>query len=232
MATMTALITGANRGIGYEVALQLGSRGFHIILSGKDRDRIEGAVQRLNVRKVQAEPLVMDVADHDSIQVAFGKVSKNGSMIDVLVNNAGILLDEEIPLLEIRPGDFIRTFHTNAFGAFFVVQTFLPLLQRGSRVINISSGGGQILDGITTWAPVYCMSKTTLNVITMHLAEVLGPLGIPVNAMCPGWVRTEMGGQQASRSTSKGAETAVWLAVEADVKLTGKFFRDKKEINW
>ena len=174
----------------------------------------------------------MDVADPDSVTAAFDVLSKKRTRIDVLVNNAGILLDEETSLPEVSPTDFLNTFQTNAFGAFFVIRTFLPLLQRGSRVINISSSAGQILDGITTWAPMYSMSKTALNVVTMHLAEALRPRGIAVNAMCPGWVRTDMGGTNASRSLAKGAETVIWLATDADEKLTGKFFKDKREISW
>ncbi len=121
---------------------------------------------------------------------------------------------------------------TNAFGAFYTVQKFLPLLKKGSRIINVSSGGGQILKGVSTWAPVYCMSKSTLNVITMQLAEALKGKQIAVNAVCPGWVRTEMGGRGAIRSVHKGAETIVWLATEANGRVSGRFFRNKKEIQW
>ena len=232
MATKTALITGANKGIGLEIALQLGARGFHVIASGRNEERVRGAIEQLQSRNVDAESLLMDVSALESIQEAFKKLSEKTESLDVLINNAGILLDEGTPLLEISEEDLLSTFRTNAFGAFFVVQTFLPLLRRGSRVINVSSSAGQVFDGVTTWAPVYSMSKTMLNVITMHLAGALRPRGIAVNAVCPGWVRTDMGGSGASRSLAKGAETAVWLATEADIKLTGKFLKDRKEIDW
>ena len=113
-----------------------------------------------------------------------------------------------------------------------MVQTFLPLLKEGSRIINISSGAGQIVGGITTWAPIYSISKTTLNAITMHLAEALKPKHIAVNAISPGWVKTDMGGSGASRTVAKGAETVTWLATEAGINLTGKLFMDKIEIHW
>lgn len=106
------------------------------------------------------------------------------------------------------------------------------MLRKGSRIINVSSDAGRILQGVSTWAPVYSLSKTTMNAITLQLAAALQPGGIAVNAMCPGWVKTDMGGSGASRSVDKGAETAVWLATEAAQSLTGKFFRDKKEISW
>lgn len=232
MTQKTALITGANKGIGFEIAKQLGKKGFHIILSGRDPKRVNDACKKLQDHQISAQPLVMDVADFKSIQNAFQVINESVNSIDVLINNAGILLDESTPLLKITPSAFSQTFSTNAFGAFFTAQTFLPLLKAGSRIINVSSGGGQILKGITTWAPVYCMSKTTLNAITMQLAAVLQSKDITVNAMCPGWVRTDMGGLVASRSVEKGAETAVWLATDAPAKNTGKFFRDKTEINW
>jgi NAD(P)-dependent dehydrogenase (short-subunit alcohol dehydrogenase family) len=174
----------------------------------------------------------MDVADFSSVQNAYLEIRETIASIDVLINNAGILLDESTPLLKISQSDFLQTFSTNAFGAFYTAQTFLPLMKRGSRIINVSSGGGQILNGISTWAPVYCMSKTMLNALTMQLAAALQSRGISVNAICPGWVKTDMGGTAASRTVAKGAETAVWLASDAPADTTGKFFRDKKEINW
>lgn len=227
-----ALITGANKGIGFEIANQLGSRGFHIIASGRNRERIEKAVAKLQSQNISAEALVMDVSDIESIRSAYKKISGSVKSIDVIVNNAGILLDRNNELLDISTKDYLQTFNTNVFGAFFTVQIFFPLLKNGSRVINMSSSGGQILNGISTWSPVYCMSKTALNAVTLQLAEALKSKNIAVNAMSPGWVRTDMGGSSASRGVEKGAETATWLATEAPANLTGKFFMDKEEISW
>ena len=232
MNTRTALVTGANRGIGFEIANQLGALGFHIILSGRNTHKLEEALERLHENRVSATAVVMDVSSYESIKSAFDKVSGDVDSIDVLINNAGILLDEEIDLLEISEGDIIQTFKTNSFSALFTVQGFYSLLQHGSRVINISSGAGQILIGVTTWAPVYSMSKTLLNALTMHLAAVLKAKSISVNAMCPDWVKTDMGGNKAGRSVEKGAETDIWLATECPSTVTGKFFRDKREISW
>jgi len=112
---------------------------------------------------------------------------------------------------------------------FFVSQTFLPLIPRGGKIINISSGAGSICGGISGYAPLYSASKTAENALTLHLAQALKARGIAVNLVCPGWVRTDMGGPGAARPVEKGAETPVWLATEAPGNLTGKFFRDKKE---
>jgi NAD(P)-dependent dehydrogenase (short-subunit alcohol dehydrogenase family) len=126
-----------------------------------------------------------------------------------------------------------RTFQTNTFGALEVTQAFLPYLRKSqaARVINVSSGYGQ-LDGLSPDVPSYCLSKLALNGLTIMLAEALKPDHIAVNSMCPGWVRTAMGGPNADRSVDEGADTAVWLASEAPHELTGNFFRDRQEVPW
>jgi NAD(P)-dependent dehydrogenase (short-subunit alcohol dehydrogenase family) len=127
----------------------------------------------------------------------------------------------------------VQTFQTNTFGALEVTQAFLPYLRRAgtSRIINVSSGYGQ-LEGMSPEVPSYCLSKLALNGLTIMLAVALHNDGIAVNSMCPGWVRTDMGGPGATRSVDEGADTAVWLADEASHNLTGKFFRDRQEIPW
>jgi NAD(P)-dependent dehydrogenase (short-subunit alcohol dehydrogenase family) len=126
-----------------------------------------------------------------------------------------------------------RTFQTNTFGALEVTQAFVPYLRKSpaARVINVSSGYGQ-LDGLSPDVPSYCLAKLALNGLTIMLAEALKKDRIAVNSMCPGWVRTEMGGPNADRSVEEGADTAVWLASEAPHELTGKFLRDRQEIPW
>ena len=172
----------------------------------------------------------MDVGDVNSIRTAFAFIRDTTPSLDVLVNNAAIAIDEERKLLDLNPDDVYATFSVNAFGPFFVTQTFLPLLPRGGRIINISSGAGSICGGVSNYAPLYSASKTAENALTLHLANALKPKGIAVNLVCPGWVRTDMGGVNASRSVDKGAETPVWLATEVSTNITGRFFRDKKEV--
>ncbi|MEX1274756.1 MAG: SDR family NAD(P)-dependent oxidoreductase, partial [Bacteroidota bacterium] len=152
--------------------------------------------------------------------------------LDILVNNAGILLDESTSILDVGPDIVHRTITINTLGAFFVTQTFLPLLVKGSRIVNVSSGAGEIGEGMSTYAPVYSISKTAMNAMTCQFALALKRKGIAVNAVCPGWVRTEMGGKMAPRSVKNGAETPVWLATDAPIGETGKFWRDKKVIAW
>jgi NAD(P)-dependent dehydrogenase (short-subunit alcohol dehydrogenase family) len=153
--------------------------------------------------------------------------------LDVLINNAGIYPDEGSSILTISREQLVTTFQTNTFGPIIVVQAFLPLLRKSSaaKIINLSSGLGQ-LDGMSSGIPSYSLSKLGINGVTLLLAEALRADGIAVNSMCPGWVRTDMGGSSAPRSVPEGADTAVWLASEAPQEFTGKFFRDRKEIPW
>jgi len=176
--------------------------------------------------------LEIDVVDNDRVTNAASEFSKIEHHLDVLVNNAGIIVDGDNAILEISDDLFRKTLETNTLGALRVTRVFAPLLQKSKtpRVINVSSGGGQLTGGADGWAPAYCISKTALNGVTVQLAAALPKFA--VNSVCPGWVRTEMGGQNASRSVEEGADTIVWLASEAPQELTSKFLRDRKEIPW
>ena len=227
----TVLITGANRGIGFETARQLAGRGHHVVIGVRSEQRGQKALSELNgAGKVSL--LVLDVSDSKSIAAAASRFAPIGQL-DVLINNAGIYPDEGLSVLTISREQIVSTFQTNTFGPLEMTRAFLPHLKKSSaaRVINMSSGYGQ-LEGLSANVPSYCLSKMTLNGITIMLAEALKDHRIAVNSMCPGWVRTDMGGSTAPRSVAEGADTAVWLASEADQKLTGKFFRDRKEIPW
>jgi NAD(P)-dependent dehydrogenase (short-subunit alcohol dehydrogenase family) len=227
----TVLITGSNRGIGFETARQLAIRGFNIVIGARSEQHGQAAVQKLQAIG-KASLLVVDVSDSKSIALAASKFSSHGQL-DVLINNAGIYPYEGISILTVSREQMISTFQTNTFGALEMTQAFLPYLKKSAsaRVINVSSGYGQI-NGLSASVPSYCLSKLTLNGVTIMLSEALKEHGIAVNSMCPGWVRTDMGGSSAPRSVEEGADTAIWLATEADQKLTGKFFQDRKEICW
>ena len=226
----TALITGANKGIGFEIARQLGVLGFKVIVSGRDSGRVKKAVDQLLKSDIDAIPLIMDVGDVKSIRAAYESVQQAIKTLDVLVNNAGIVISEHKSFLEFLPEEVHTTFFVNALGPYFVSQTFLPIIPKGGRIINISSGAGSICGGISNYAPLYSASKTAENALTLHMAEALKLKGIAANLVCPGWVKTDMGGPGANRSVEKGAETPVWLAKEAPANVTGKMFRDKKEV--
>jgi NAD(P)-dependent dehydrogenase (short-subunit alcohol dehydrogenase family) len=227
------LITGANRGIGLESARQLAARRWHVVVSARDEDSGRHCVRVLASEGGHATFLPLDVSSSASVQAAGRTFTSVAEHLDVLINNAGIFPDKGLNILNLPRVRLDQTFQTNTFGPLEVTQTFLPLLRKSSaaRVINVSSGYGQ-LDGLSPDEPSYCLSKLALNGLTILLAAALQGDGIAVNSMCPGWVRTAMGGPNASRSVEEGADTAVWLADEAPQELTGKFFRDRREIPW
>ena len=221
----TVLITGAYRGLGYEVARQLSERGWKVIVSARRRARGAAAATKLK----NATFLELDVNDDSSVNRAARAVPE----LDVLINNAAIIADGDQDILTIRPEVLAHTVATNALGALRVSQALVPHLLKSSagRIVNVSSGGGQLSD-IGTWAPAYAASKTTLNAITCLLAAALKDKGIAVNSVCPGWCRTEMGGPNAPRSVEEGAAGIAWLAAEAPQDKTGLFWRDRQVIPW
>ena len=226
-----AIVTGANKGIGFEVSRQLAKRGFRVFLGARNVKTGQDATEKLG-HEGKVSFLHIDVSDADSIRRAANEFSRSSDHLDVLVNNAGILLDEDKTALGITPKIFDTTLRTNTLGPLVVAGAFVPFLQKSEapRIVNVSSGGGQLADGADGWAPAYCISKTALNGVTSQLAAALPEFA--VNSVCPGWVRTDMGGSNASRSVEAGANGIVWLAVDAPQKETGKFWRDRKVIPW
>ena len=227
-----ALVTGANKGIGREVARQLAAKGFHVFIGARNRSAGRKAADEIAKKGGKATFLEIDVSDNNSVAAAAREFAKASDHLDVLVNNAGIIVDGDDAILEINDELLRKTLETNALGALRVMRACVPLLAKSKapRVINVSSGGGQLTGGADGWSPAYCISKTALNGVTSQLAAALPKFAI--NSVCPGWVRTDMGGRSATRSVEEGADTIVWLASEAPQDLTGKFFRDRKEIPW
>lgn len=172
----------------------------------------------------------MDVSDKKSIDRAANEFKSKSKSLDVLVNNAAILIDDgDIVKLDIDT--FLQTLTTNTTGPFLVTKAFLTFMKKGSRIINISSDSGSLYR-MGSKSPAYSISKTALNAVTRQFAASLKRKDIAVNSVHPGWVRTDMGGLFAPRSLKKGAETPVWLATEAPIELTGKYLYDKKEMEW
>jgi NAD(P)-dependent dehydrogenase (short-subunit alcohol dehydrogenase family) len=227
----TALVTGANKGIGFEVVRELARLGLRVFLGARNVEAGRAAAEKLSAEGAVAF-LEIDVSDAASIRRAAEEVARQSSRLDVLVNNAGILLDDDKDALSLTPEIFENTLRTNTLGPWLVAQAFVPLLKKSSapRIVNVSSGGGQLEDGADGWAPCYCVSKTALNGVTVQLAAALPKFA--VNCVCPGWVRTDMGGENATRSVAEGAATIVWLATHAPHDLTGKFVKDRKVIPW
>ena len=227
----TALVTGANQGIGLEITKQLGRNGFEVFMGVRDLSKGEKAISEIE-KKESLHLLSIDMGNIDSIDSAIQDLKSKNIKLDLLINNAAVLFDEGTSIQNISKEKVLQTFNTNSIGPFFLIQNSIPLLKKGSRIINVSSGAGEISNGMGTYSPVYSISKTTLNAITCQFAHVLKRESIAVNSVCPGWVRTSMGGSTATRSVEKGAETILWLALEASLEETGKFWRDKKVISW
>lgn len=224
-----ALVTGANKGIGFEVARQLAGKGFRVFIGARNEKAGRAAAQKIGAMTTF---LKIDVSDQRSIERAAKELAQAVDHLDVLVNNAGIIVEGDEAILTVTLEQFEETMRTNALGPLLVAQVFQPVLMKSStpRIVNVSSSGGQLHDGADGWSPGYCISKTTLNGVTSQLAAALPKFA--VNSVCPGWVRTDMGGSTASRSVEQGADGIVWLAADAPQNLTGKFLRDRKVIPW
>lgn len=225
-----ALVTGGNRGIGFAIANGLVAKGYQVIITARSLEIAQQAATKLGKNVI---PLELDISSDRSIEQRIASLKQQISQLDILVNNAGIYPDSNVNILSTTRDLLALGMNTNAFGAILMVQALLPLLEKSSdaRIINISSGMGG-LDGLTTTAPSYCLSKLALNGATIMLAQSLESKGIMVNAVCPGWVKTDMGGSSAPRSPEQGADTAIWLATEASRNQTGKFWRDRQVISY
>ena len=214
-------------------ARQLLADGYRVALTGRDIAAVERARSALGDLAGHAISERLDVADQASIAAAAHSIEGKWGRVDVLVNNAAILLGENDDVLSIAAGDFKQTFDTNLFGVIETCRAFMPgmIARRYGRIVNVSSGAGQ-LSTMSTYAPAYAMSKAALNALTRILGETYQGSGVLVNAVDPGWVRTDMGGRSAPRSIEKGVETTIWLATLPDDGPTGRFFRDRRPIEW
>ena len=232
METKTALVTGGNRGIGFAIAQGLLNQGFQVIITSRSLDKARKAAGKLSSFG-QVIPIELNIVDDNSINQAFQSIQSQIDKLDVLINNAGIYPDEGVNILNIDRLLLHKTLNINTFGALSMVQEFLPLLKKSSdaRIINISSGFGEI-NGLSSDYPSYCLSKLALNGATIMLSQALRSQNIVVNAICPGWVKTDMGGSSAPRTPELRADTAVWLATEAPRNETGKYWRDRKVISY
>lgn len=226
----TVLVTGANRGIGLEVCRQLAAQGLTVVLTARDSALGEAAAAELAAggARVRFEPL--DVADAGAAAALAAHLAGNGCQVDVLVNNAGVYPPGRV--LDTPPEVMAEALAVNLWGALHCCRAFVPgMVAAGwGRVVNVSSGGGSFDDGIPGPA-AYGISKAALNALTLKLAMEV-PEGVKVNAVCPGWVRTRMGGEGAPRDVARGAEGVVWAATLSDDGPSGGFFRDRRMIPW
>ena len=228
-----ALVTGANRGMGLETSRQLLGRGMRVVMTGRDPDALERAAREIDDGSGNLTSMRMDVTDPAGIEAVHRTVAQQFGGVDVLINNAAVLLFDDTDVLSIPADGFRQTFDTNLFGTIEVCRVFAPpMADRGyGRIVNVSSGAGQ-LTSMSTYAPAYAMSKVALNAFTRILAETYRSRGVLANAVDPGWVRTDMGGPAAPRSVQQGVTTTIWLATLPDDGPSGGFFRDKRTIEW
>ncbi|PSQ99764.1 MAG: short-chain dehydrogenase [Bacteroidetes bacterium QS_9_68_14] len=232
-----SLVTGANRGIGREVARQLAAEHGHaVLLTARDLGKAEDAAEALRKNGLgdgRVAPLQLDVTAPESVATAAEAVEREQSHLDALVNNAGVDYDTDQHVLTADVERAGRALDTNTLGPWRVAQAFLPLLREAApgRVVNVSSGSGA-WRSLGSGTPGYSLSKAALNALTVMMASALEDEGVLVNAVGPGWVRTDMGGEQANRSIPEGARSIVWGATLGPDGPTGGFFRDGEEIGW
>ncbi len=235
-----ALVSGANRGIGFAIAERLAGKGLAVIIGARDEQKGLEAKELLVSKGLDVHFAALDVADATSIIAAVGRIDDTFGRLDVLVNNAGISIDTEGGILELPLTLLKNTLVTNAYGPLLLSQGCVPIMSRHryGRIVNISSTMGSLTDIVSpesdgkAHSPAYRLSKIVLNGITALLAKELRKENILVNAVCPGWVRTDLGGPQAPLSPAKAAETPVWLATLPDDGPTGGFFREHQPIPW
>jgi NAD(P)-dependent dehydrogenase (short-subunit alcohol dehydrogenase family) len=229
-----AVVTGGNRGIGFEICRQLARKGVNVVLTARDEGRGMEATQRLQSQRLNVIFHPLDVTAPAAVRRLARYLEAAHGRCDILVNNAGILADKRgSRVLDAGALTFRRAMETNVYGPLMLTQALVPLMRRHGygRVVNLSSGLGQ-LEEMGDGTPAYRMSKAALNTLTRMFATATEGSGILVNSLCPGWVRTDMGGPHASRGVEKGAETAIWLATLPDDGPTGGFFRDRTAIAW
>lgn len=228
-----AVVTGGNRGIGFETCRQLAKQEIQVILTSRESAKGKAAAEKLQAEGLDVSYYSLDVTDADSVQRLAQFIKNEYGQLDILINNAGVLLDSSDSVLNTKIDTLHQTINTNLYGPFLLCQALIPLMEKHKygRIVNVSSGAGQLSD-MNSGYPSYRISKTALNALTRILGNELKDTNILVNSVCPGWVKTDMGGANASRTPAQGADTIVWLATLPDNGPTSGFFRDRQPIPW
>jgi NAD(P)-dependent dehydrogenase (short-subunit alcohol dehydrogenase family) len=227
-----AVVTGGYRGIGLEICRQLGEKGFRVVLGARTAEKAGLAAAELRRQSFDVLPLALDVAAPEAPGVLTALLEDLDG-VDVLVNNAAVYLDKRLSALGVPIPMVRETLEANLLGAWQLAQAVVPLMKRRAygRIVNVSSNLGSMAE-MAGGNAAYRVSKVSLNALTKILADELRGTNILVNAMSPGWVKTDMGGPSAPLSPAEGADTAVWLATIPDGGPTGGFFRDRRAIPW
>lgn len=243
--TRVALITGGNKGIGLETARQLGHQSITVLIGARDASRGKAAAETLKGEKINAHFVQIDVTDQVSIDQAAKSIERDHGRLDILVNNAAVMLEAREGA-NSRPSNlsvkvFRETFEANFFGVIATTQALLPLLRKspGGRIVNLSSILGSCAEHSDPKSPIYGAlvpaydtSKAALNLYTVELANELKDTKIKVNAAHPGWVKTDMGGAGAELEITDGATTSVWLATLPETGPTGGYYHTTVHMRW
>lgn len=236
MARRVALVTGGNRGIGLEVARLLMRQNIHVIVGARDADKGRKAAASLTENGVTADGIAIDVTDAASREHALAEIAQRFGAIDILVNNAAVLLEPggfRSSFFDLSADIMRDTFETNVIAPAQLMRAVIPGMRtRGyGRVVNVSSIAGQLAN-MRSGYPAYRMSKSAMNALTRSVAAEVGVGNVKINSACPGWCRTGMGGTEADRSAEEGADTIAWLATLPVDGPTGQFFQDRKQMAW
>lgn len=233
-----AVVSGANRGLGFETCRQLARLGVKTILTSRDPANGQQARNTLSAEGLDVIYHPLDVTNPASIDQLATFVRTRFGQIDILVNNAGVFLDPHDPtnitvssVFKASIDTLRKTLEINVYGPLMLCQAMVPLLSDEGRVVNVSSGMGQLSE-MHGGCPGYRVSKAALNALTRILADELRDTGVKVNSVCPGWVRTDMGGPNAERTPEEGVATTIWLATLPEDGPSGGFFRDRAPIPW
>ncbi|MGE4425808.1 MAG: SDR family oxidoreductase [Solirubrobacteraceae bacterium] len=235
-----ALVTGANKGIGYAIAAGLGQKGWRVGVGARDGARRDEAVDGLRATGVNAFAVPLDVTDDASVTAAAALIEEQNGRLDALVNNAGITGGGPQEPTVVDPSLVLRVVETNVIGVMRVTNAMLPLLRRAPspRIVNVSSSVGSLTlqtDPAALTGPIaaaYSPSKSFLNAVTVQYAKELAGTGILINAACPGFVATDLNGHRGTRTVEQGASTPIRLATLPDDGPTGGFFDDGGVVPW
>jgi len=233
---LVALVTGANRGLGLETARQLATKGYRVILTARNEPAGIAAAEQLRGDGLDVSFHALNVIDEAAVERLRQYIVDSFGRLDALINNAGVFPDPapgaaESSIFTAKPEPLRTGFETNTLAPLRLCQRLIPLMQGQGRVVNVSSGMGQLSE-MNGGCPAYRLSKTALNAVTRIFADELSGTGVKVNSVCPGWVRTDMGGPEAELSVAEGAAGIVWAATLPDEGPSGGFFRHGKPIDW
>jgi NAD(P)-dependent dehydrogenase (short-subunit alcohol dehydrogenase family) len=232
-----AIVTGASRGLGFATSEALARMGYKVIMAMRSPEKAQAEINKLKMKDLDVTAMKLDVASEKSIESFVNDFKRDVGALDVLVNNAGIFIDDEDggndSVFKTKSSTIQKTFTTNTLGPFLLTQKLLPMMigDGYGRIVNISSGMGQLSEMNQAYA-AYRISKTALNVVTKVFAEETKGQDILVNSVCPGWVKTDMGGKGAARTIEQGIKGIIWAATLPKGGPTGGFFRDGESLNW